>query len=100
MDSWCHLILSSSLKKNALGESNKYCLLLVISHSKTRVNRRYVSSKVSILTTLTRDIESESLLRMRPSVIRCTMYPDTDLRKLPLLSLGNRNSETDGPRMT
>ena len=49
MDSWCHLILSSSLKKNALGESNKYCLLLVISHSNTRVKRRYVSSKVSFL---------------------------------------------------
>ena len=53
-----------------------------------------ISSLQSILTTLTRDIESESLLRMRPSVMRCTIYPDTDLRKLPLLFLGNRNSAT------
>ena len=37
-----------------------------------------ISSLQSILTTLTRDIESESLLRMRPSVIRCTIYPDRD----------------------
>ena len=32
-----------------------------------------------ILTTLTRDIQCESLLRMRQSVVTCTMYPDTDL---------------------
>ena len=31
-----------------------------------------------ILATLTRDIQCVSLLRMRQSVIRCTMYPNTD----------------------
>ena len=34
---------------------------------------------MNILTTLTRDIQCESLLRMRQSVVTCTMYPDTDL---------------------
>ena len=47
-----------------------------------------------ILTTLTRDIQCVSLLRMRQSVIRCTMYPNTELWKLHLLFQGNRNSAT------
>ena len=32
----------------------------------------------TILTTLTRDIQCESLLRMRQSVVTCTMYPDRE----------------------
>ena len=41
---------------------------------------KYRSSyrRLRILTTLTRDIQCESLLRMRQSVVTCTMYPDTD----------------------
>ena len=47
-----------------------------------------------ILITLTRDIQCESLLRMRQAVVTFTMYPDTDLQKLHLLFQGNRNSAT------
>ena len=54
----------------------------------------YSHWKLLILTTLTRDIQSVSLLRMRQSVIICTMYPNTELWKLHLLFLGNRNSAT------
>ena len=46
------------------------------------------------LTALTRDIQRVSLLRMRQSVIRCTMYPNTELWKSQLLFLGNENSAT------
>ena len=47
-----------------------------------------------ILTRLTRDIQCVSLLRMGQSVIRCTMYANTELWKLHMLFLGNRNSAT------
>ena len=40
---------------------------------------RVLSVEYAILTTLTRDIQCESLLRMRQSAVTCTMYPDTDL---------------------
>ena len=43
---------------------------------------------------LTRNIQCVSLLRMRQSVIRCTMYTNTELWKLHLLFLGSRNSAT------
>ena len=48
--------------------------------------------EVLILTTLTRGIRCVSFLRMHRSVILCKMYPYTELWKLHLLFLENRNS--------